>query len=70
MAGKLNSIERQRELRERFRQADAISRLEGYEPSEFEEVQKSRVVTGEITTDEFIALMAKHVRKGALMDEK
>ncbi|HEB3529753.1 TPA: antitoxin VbhA family protein [Burkholderia cenocepacia] len=64
MAGKLNSIERQRELRERFRQADAISRLEGYAPSEFEEQQKQRIVCGEISVDEFVSIMAAHVRSG------
>ncbi|AJY07398.1 antitoxin VbhA family protein [Burkholderia sp. SIMBA_043] len=62
MAGKLNSIERQRELRERFRQADAISRLEGYEPGHFEETQKERLIAGEITTEEFVTVMAAHVR--------
>ncbi|MDN7473471.1 antitoxin VbhA family protein [Burkholderia multivorans] len=62
MAEKLNSIERQRELRERFRQADAISRLEGYEPGDFEEIQKERLIAGEITTEEFVAAMAAHVR--------
>lgn len=62
MAGKLNSIKRQRELRERFRRADAISRLEGYEPGHFEETQKERLIAGEITTEEFVTVMAGHVR--------
>ncbi|MFX1735949.1 hypothetical protein PXJ20_04910 [Paraburkholderia sp. A1RI_3L] len=47
MAEKLNSIERQRELRERFRQADATSLLEGYEPGHFEESKKERLIAGE-----------------------
>lgn len=64
MAEKLNSIERQRELREQFHRADAISRLEGYEPSEFEEQQKRRIVRGEISVDEFVSIMAAHVRSG------
>ncbi|KVT79938.1 hypothetical protein WT25_17415 [Burkholderia territorii] len=66
MAKKLNSTERQRELRERFRQADAISRLEGYEPDDFEEAQKERLIVGEITAEEFIAIMAAYAREGAL----
>ncbi|RBB40125.1 hypothetical protein DPV79_12815 [Burkholderia reimsis] len=65
MAEKLNSIERQCELREHFRRADAISRLEGYEPGEFEEAQKERLVAGEITTEEFISVMVGHLRAGA-----
>lgn len=60
MAEELNSVERQRELRERFRQADAISRLEGYEPGDFELAQKERLIAGEITTEEFVAVMAAH----------
>ncbi|MBO2977503.1 antitoxin VbhA family protein [Burkholderia pseudomallei] len=66
MAEKLNSVERQRELRELFRRADAISRLEGYEPGDFEEAQKERLITGEIATEEFISIVAAHVREGAL----
>ncbi|WP_017772758.1 antitoxin VbhA family protein [Paraburkholderia kururiensis] len=62
MAEKLNSIERQRELRERFRQADATSLLEGYEPGHFEESKKERLIAGEITTEEFITAMAAHIR--------
>ncbi|HGO6075304.1 TPA: antitoxin VbhA family protein [Burkholderia cepacia] len=54
--------QRQAELRERFRQADAISRLEGYDPSEFEQQQKERIVRGEITVAEFVKIMAEHVQ--------
>ncbi|MCR4471159.1 antitoxin VbhA family protein [Burkholderia sp. SCN-KJ] len=56
---------RQAELRERFRQADAISRLEGYEPSEFEEQQKARIVRGEISVEQFVRIMAEHARARA-----
>lgn len=58
-----HSEQRQAELREQFRQADAISRLEGYDPSEFEEQQKERIVRGEITTEQFIKIMAEHVQR-------
>lgn len=53
----LNSIEKQNEIREQFKQADAISRLEGYDPDAFEQKQKERIVTGEIMTDEFVQIM-------------
>lgn len=58
----MHSSERQAEVRQQFADADAISRLEGYAPGAFESAQKERVMTGEITTDEFIAVMAQHVR--------
>lgn len=64
MAKALHSRERQIELRKRFREADAISRLEGYEPSEFEIAQKERLIEGEITVEEFIKLMAGYVKGG------
>lgn len=64
MARVLYSTERQAELRERFRKADAIFRLEGYEPSKFESAQKERLIAGEITVEEFIALIVKYVRDG------
>lgn len=58
------SPEEQAERREQFAQADAISALEGYEPNEFEQAQKERIITGEIDTEEFIKQMIIHV-KGA-----
>lgn len=70
MAEKLNSIERQGELRGLFRRADAISRLEGYEPGEFEEAQKERLIAGEITTEEFISIMVGHLRAGHVVDDR
>lgn len=56
--------ERQAEIREQFKEADAISKLEGYEPDAFEEAQKARIVAGEITTEQFIQIMAEHVGAG------
>lgn len=57
----LNSPERQTEISEQFEEADALSRLEGYEPEPFEEEQKRKIVTGEFTTEQFIAAMTAHV---------
>ncbi|KVC45405.1 hypothetical protein WS58_14035 [Burkholderia pseudomultivorans] len=62
MVERLNDAGRQGELRELFRRADAISRLEGYEPSEFEAELKERLVVGEIDFDEFLRLMIAYVR--------
>lgn len=58
----MNTRTRQAELREQFRLADAISRLEGYDPGEFEQQQKERIVRGEITIEQFIKIMADHVQ--------
>lgn len=53
--------EQDHQLREQFAEADAISRLEGYVPTPFELEQRERVISGEIDTDAFIAIMAEHV---------
>lgn len=39
---------RQQELREEFCQRDAICRLNGYEPSNFEQRQRERLIVGDI----------------------
>lgn len=49
------------EVRDQFADADAISRLEGYAPDEFEQAQKERIIAGEIDTEEFISVMVDHV---------
>jgi len=56
----MNNPKRQAELRKAFRVADAISRLEGYDPDVFEEKQKDRIVRGEISIQEFIKIMHTH----------
>ena len=53
----MNNPKRQAKLAEAFRIADTISRLEGYDPDDFEEKQKTRIVRGEISTEEFIQIM-------------
>lgn len=67
MVERLNDAGRQGELRELFRRADAISRLEGYEPSEFEAELKERLVVGEIDFDEFLRLMIAYVRDAKML---
>lgn len=57
----LHTDEQQKQIAEQFRQADAISRLEGYDPDAFEQAQKQRIITGEIDTDEFVQVMIAHV---------
>ena len=53
--------EQAEQVREQFAEADAISRLEGYDPDAFEQAQKERVIAGEIDTEEFIRVMVAHV---------
>ena len=50
------------DAQEAGRQAAAILALEGDEPDEYEQRQRTRLARGEITGDEFLALMVKHVR--------
>ncbi|MBU9561563.1 antitoxin VbhA family protein [Burkholderia multivorans] len=68
MVQRLNDVRRQGELRELFRRADAISRLEGYEPSEFEAELKERLVVGEIDFHEFLRLMITYVREAEMLN--
>lgn len=60
-----NSTDEQSKIREQFQQADAISRLEGYEPDAFEQQQKERIVTGDISTDEFVKIIVDHYAEEA-----
>lgn len=57
----MHTPEQAAQVREQFEEADAISRLEGYEPDAFEQAQKERIIAGEINTDDFVRLMAEHV---------
>jgi hypothetical protein len=57
----MNNTREQDEVREQFAEADAISRLEGYEPDAFETALKERVITGEIDTEQLIREMVEHV---------
>lgn len=61
----MNSHENAAQVREQFAEADAISRLEGYNPDAFELAQKERIISGEIGTDEFIRAMVEHVVESA-----
>lgn len=47
---------------EAARQAAAILALEGDEPDDYERRQRVRLERGEITGDEFLELMVKHVQ--------
>lgn len=57
--------DQQKAIAEQFELADAISRLEGYNPDSFEEAQKLRIIQGEISTDEFIEIIVQHYGQDA-----
>lgn len=57
-----NSVARQNELRDAFRSADAISGLEGYEPTEFELGLRELFISGEIAFDEFLERLLTYLR--------
>lgn len=50
----MSSIEKQNELRERCRQANAICMLEGWLPSQDFLERQERYIRGEITADELL----------------
>jgi hypothetical protein len=54
---------------EAARQAAAILALEGDDPDAYERRQRSRLERGEITGDEFMALMVKHIQGGSKSDD-